>query len=167
MLSLLIKNTVICRLLKITNPSCLLFQTNRECTSSLMLPAILFTLEKQKILKKRVTSYFSRNQSGKTTMLLKKSSNIHHIVVDNESDALLLENNLIKKHQPRYNILLKDDKTFPWICIRNEPFPTCLQHKEYYKRRITYILVLYTSGLMVKTLIESDQATLSTANMFL
>jgi tetratricopeptide (TPR) repeat protein len=50
-------------------------------------------------------------------------TDIKHIVVDNESDALLLENNIIKKHQPRYNILLKDDKTFPWICIKKEPFP--------------------------------------------
>ncbi len=55
--------------------------------------------------------------------MLKRAADIRHIVVDNESDALLLENNLIKKHQPRYNILLKDDKTFPWICIKNEPFP--------------------------------------------
>ena len=78
---------------------------------------------KAKNLKKRVTSYFTKNQSGKTTVLLKKTNNIRHIVVDNESDALLLENNLIKKHQPRYNILLKDDKTFPWICIKNEHFP--------------------------------------------
>ena len=78
---------------------------------------------KAKNLKKRVTSYFSKNQSGKTTVLLRKASDIRHIVVDNESDALLLENNIIKKHQPRYNILLKDDKTFPWICIKKEPFP--------------------------------------------
>ena len=78
---------------------------------------------KAKNLKKRVTSYFSKNQSGKTMLLLKRAADIRHIVVENESDALLLENNLIKKHQPRYNILLKDDKTFPWICIKKEPFP--------------------------------------------
>src|SRR5450759_510882 len=69
---------------------------------------------KAKNLKKRVASYFSNNQSGKTVVLLKKTYDIRHIVVENESDALLLENNIIKKHQPRYNILLKDDKTFPW-----------------------------------------------------
>ena len=78
---------------------------------------------KAKSLKKRVSSYFSGNQSGKTTVMLNKAVTIRHIVVDTESDALLLENNLIKKYQPRYNILLKDDKTFPWICIKNEPFP--------------------------------------------
>jgi excinuclease ABC subunit C len=78
---------------------------------------------KAKNLKKRVTSYFSKNQSGKTIVLLNKTHDIRHIVVDNESDALLLENNIIKKHQPRYNILLKDDKTFPWICIKKEFFP--------------------------------------------
>jgi excinuclease ABC subunit C len=78
---------------------------------------------KAKNLKKRVASYFTKNQSGKTELLLRRTSDIRHIVVDNESDALLLENNLIKKHQPRYNILLKDDKTFPWICIKKEPFP--------------------------------------------
>ena len=62
---------------------------------------------KAKNLKKRVASYFSKNQSGKTTVMLKRAADMKHIVVDNESDALLLENNLIKKHQPRYNILLK------------------------------------------------------------
>jgi excinuclease ABC subunit C len=74
---------------------------------------------KAKNLKKRVTSYFTNNQSGKTNALLKRTDQIRHIVVDNESDALFLENNFIKEHQPRYNILLKDDKTFPWICIKN------------------------------------------------
>src|SRR5674476_949594 len=67
---------------------------------------IVIYVGKAKNLKKRVTSYFSKNQSGKTTVLLKKTNDIRHIVVDNESDALLLENNLIKKHQPRYNICL-------------------------------------------------------------
>src|SRR5674476_1269868 len=79
---------------------------------------------KAKNLKKRVTSYFSKNQSGKTIALLKKTFDIRHIVVDNESDALLLENNLIKKHQPRYNILLKDDKTFPSVSYTHLTLPT-------------------------------------------
>ena len=56
-------------------------------------------------------------------MLVKKIDRIEHIVVNSEMDALLLENNLIKKHQPRYNVLLKDDKSYPWICIKKEPFP--------------------------------------------
>ncbi|MCF6297528.1 MAG: excinuclease ABC subunit UvrC [Flavobacteriaceae bacterium] len=78
---------------------------------------------KAKNLKKRVASYFTKNhESGKTRVLVKKIVSIKHIVVETETDALLLENNLIKKHQPRYNIMLKDDKTYPWICIKKEPF---------------------------------------------
>ena len=79
---------------------------------------------KAKNLKKRVASYFTKNhENGKTRVLVKKIANVKHIVVETESDALLLENNLIKKYQPRYNVLLKDDKTYPWICIKKEPFP--------------------------------------------
>jgi excinuclease ABC subunit C len=107
---------------------------------------------KAKNLKKRVTSYFSKNQSGKTIALLKKTNNIRHIVVENESDALLLENNLIKKHQPRYNILLKDDKTFPWICIKKEPFPRVFSTRNTIKDGSAYFGP-YTSALMVKILI--------------
>jgi excinuclease ABC subunit C len=108
---------------------------------------------KAKNLKKRITSYFSKNQSGKTVALLKKTAEIRHIVVDNESDALLLENNLIKRHQPRYNILLKDDKTFPWICIKNEPFPRVFSTRSPVKDGSTYFGP-YTSALMVRTLIN-------------
>ena len=107
---------------------------------------------KAKNLKKRVSSYFSKNQSGKTVVLLKKTNDIRHIVVENESDALLLENNLIKKHQPRYNILLKDDKTFPWICIKNEPFPRVFSTRNTIRDGSLYFGP-YTSGLMVKTLV--------------
>ena len=80
---------------------------------------------KAKSLKKRVPSYFKKESSlsGKIKVLVKKIADIRHIVVDSELDALLLENNLVKKYQPRYNILLKDDKSFPWICIKNEHFP--------------------------------------------
>ena len=78
---------------------------------------------KAKNLKKRVSSYFNKNQGGKVKVLVKKIVDIQVVVVNTESDALLLEDTLIKKFQPRYNILLKDDKTFPWICIKNEPFP--------------------------------------------
>jgi len=80
---------------------------------------------KAKDLKKRVSSYFSKinSVSGKVQMLVRKIADIRFIVVNTEQDALLLENNLIKKYRPRYNVALKDDKTFPWICIRNEPFP--------------------------------------------
>ena len=79
---------------------------------------------KAKNLKKRVSSYFSKkHDDAKTRILVTKISLIKHIVVPTETDALLLENNLIKKNRPRYNILLKDDKTYPWICIPKESFP--------------------------------------------
>ena len=79
---------------------------------------------KAKNLKRRVTSYFTKvHDSAKTRILVKKIYRMEHIVVPTEVDALLLENNLIKKYRPRYNILLKDDKTYPWICIKKEPFP--------------------------------------------
>ncbi|MBX7203242.1 MAG: excinuclease ABC subunit UvrC [Bacteroidia bacterium] len=79
---------------------------------------------KAKNLKKRVGSYFHKNHDdGKTRVMVSRISDIQILVVDTELDALLLENNLIKKYQPRYNVLLKDDKTFPWICIKNERFP--------------------------------------------
>ncbi|MFB0924369.1 MAG: GIY-YIG nuclease family protein, partial [Vicingaceae bacterium] len=78
---------------------------------------------KAKNLKKRVSSYFSKNQIGKTAILVKQIVDIKTIVVGSEIEALLLENNLIKKYQPKYNIMLKDDKTYPWICIKNERFP--------------------------------------------
>jgi excinuclease ABC subunit C len=78
---------------------------------------------KAKNLKKRVASYFNKiHDTAKTNVLVKKIVTIKHIVVSTESDALLLENNLIKTLQPRYNVLLRDDKTYPWICIKKEPF---------------------------------------------
>ena len=79
---------------------------------------------KAKNLKKRVSSYFSKtHEDPKTRIMVRKIRNIRYLVVDSEEDAFLLENNLIKKHQPRYNIMLKDDKTYPWIVIKAEPFP--------------------------------------------
>ena len=80
---------------------------------------------KAKNLKKRVSSYFTKDQydSRKTVLLVRKIKDIKFIVVESELDALLLENNVIKEYQPKYNVLLKDDKTFPWICIKKEPYP--------------------------------------------
>src|SRR5690606_19629437 len=80
---------------------------------------------KAKNLKNRVRSYFLKNSghTGRTKVLVKRIVDFTFIVVESELDALLLENNLIKQYQPRYNVLLKDDKTFPWICIKNERFP--------------------------------------------
>ena len=84
----------------------------------------LLYIGKAKNLKRRVSSYFNRkHDSFKTTYMVRKIHRIETLVVNTEMDALLLENNLIKKYQPRYNILLKDDKTYPWICIKKEPFP--------------------------------------------
>ncbi|MBM3452884.1 MAG: excinuclease ABC subunit C [Bacteroidetes bacterium] len=79
---------------------------------------------KAKNLKKRVSSYFTKNhENTKTSILVKQIHDIRFVVVSSEFDALILENNLIKEYQPKYNIQLKDDKTFPWICVKNEPFP--------------------------------------------
>jgi excinuclease ABC subunit C len=108
---------------------------------------------KARSLKKRVASYFSKNQSGKTLVMLSRAADIRHIVVDNESDALLLENSLIKKHQPRYNILLKDDKTYPWICIKNEHFPRVFMTRKLIADGSSYHGP-YTSVTAVRTLLE-------------
>lgn len=87
---------------------------------------------KAKSLKKRVSSYFvKQHENGKTTLLVKQIKDIHYIVVDTEIDALLLENNLIKKYQPKYNIQLKDDKTYPWICVKKEPFPRVFSTRQF------------------------------------
>ncbi|MCT4589276.1 MAG: excinuclease ABC subunit UvrC [Carboxylicivirga sp.] len=109
---------------------------------------------KAKNLKKRVASYFSKqHDDGKTRILVRKIYDIKHIVVDTEEDALLLENNLIKKYQPRYNILLKDDKSFPYIVIKNEPFPRVFQTRNFVRDGSIYFGP-YTSVGMVRTLIE-------------
>ncbi len=108
---------------------------------------------KAKNLKRRVSSYFVKNQSGKTIVMLRKAVNIKHIVVSSEEDALLLENNMIKEYQPRYNIMLKDDKTYPWICVKNESFPRVFLTRNYIKDGSIYFGP-YTSGLMAKTLLE-------------
>jgi len=95
---------------------------------------IIIYVGKAKNLKKRVSSYFTKtHENGKTRVLVKKIVNIKHIVVATETDALLLENNLIKKYQPRYNVLLKDDKSYPWICIKKERFPRVFQTRRLIK----------------------------------
>lgn len=108
---------------------------------------------KAKNLRKRVLSYFSKNQTGKTKVLVNKINDLKHIVVKTEQDALLLENNLIKKYQPRYNILLKDDKTYPWICIKKEPFPRVFYTRNVVKDGSEYFGP-YTSVMMVRTLLD-------------
>ena len=109
---------------------------------------------KAKNLKKRVNSYFSKvHDNRKTAILVRKIADIKHIVVDSEEDALLLENNLIKKYQPRYNVLLKDDKSFPWICIKNEPFPRVFFTRNVIRDGSLYFGP-YTSIPMVRTILE-------------
>ncbi len=109
---------------------------------------------KAKNLKKRVSSYFTKNHdSAKTNVLVKKICSIKHIVVSTETDALLLENNLIKKYQPRYNVLLKDDKTYPWICIKKEAFPRVFQTRRVIKDGSEYFGP-YTNKKTVRTLLE-------------
>ncbi|MBA4407857.1 MAG: excinuclease ABC subunit C [Odoribacter sp.] len=109
---------------------------------------------KAKNLKKRVSSYFNKNQQNRKTALLVRSiAEIRHMVVETEQDALLLENNLIKKYQPRYNIRLKDDKTYPWIVIKNEPFPRVFQTRNVIRDGSTYFGP-YTSILTVRMLLD-------------
>jgi len=109
---------------------------------------------KAKNLKKRVSSYFTKNHEyGKTRVLVKKIRKIKHIVVPTESDALLLENNLIKKYRPRYNVLLKDDKSYPWICIKNERFPRIFPTRKLIKDGSEYYGP-YTSMKTVRTLLD-------------
>lgn len=109
---------------------------------------------KAKNLKKRVASYFNKNQQNrKTELLVRNIAEIRHMVVETEQDALLLENNLIKKYQPRYNIRLKDDKTYPWIIIKNERFPRVFQTRTVIRDGSAYFGP-YTSILTVRTLLE-------------
>ncbi len=83
----------------------------------------LIYVGKAKNLKRRVSSYFNKEQTGKTRVLVSKIADLEYSIVDSESEALLLENTMIKQYKPRYNIMLKDDKTYPWICIKKEAFP--------------------------------------------
>ncbi|MFO7655754.1 MAG: excinuclease ABC subunit UvrC [Bacteroidales bacterium] len=110
---------------------------------------------KAKSLRKRVNSYFlsNENKSKKLKVLINQINSIDHIVVENESDALLLENTLIKKHQPKYNVLLKDDKTFPWICIKSERFPRVFITRNVIDDGSEYFGP-YTSSHTVRSLLE-------------
>ena len=109
---------------------------------------------KAKNLKRRVSSYFTKtHKSLKTKNLVSKITDISCIIVETEIDALLLENNLIKKHQPRYNILLKDDKSYPWICIKKEEFPRVFQTRNVVKDGSEYFGP-YMSGYVVNVLLD-------------
>lgn len=105
-------------------------------------------------LKKRVASYFNKNHdTARLNVLVRKIASIKHIVVETEMDALLLENSLIKNLQPRYNILLKDDKTYPWICIKNEHFPRVFTTRTVIKDGSEYFGP-YTSGKFLTALMN-------------
>jgi len=109
---------------------------------------------KAKNLKKRVNSYFNKiHEQGKTNVLVKNIVSLKYIIVETEEDALLLENNLIKQYQPRYNVLLKDGKTYPSICITNEPFPRIFKTRNIYKNGGQYFGP-YSSTFTINSLLE-------------
>jgi excinuclease ABC subunit C len=113
----------------------------------------LIYVGKAKDIKKRVSSYFTKHHDyGKTRVLVKNITSIKHIVVETENDALLLENNLIKKYKPKYNVLLKDDKSYPWICVKKERFPRIFPTRRVIKDGSEYFGP-YTSMKTVKTLL--------------
>jgi excinuclease ABC subunit C len=114
----------------------------------------LLYVGKAKNLKKRVSSYFTKkHDSAKLKVLVRKIDKIKTIVVETELDALLLENNLIKKHQPRYNVMLRDDKTYPWICIKKEPYPRVFSTRKLIRDGSEYFGP-YPSGRVMKNLLE-------------
>jgi len=114
----------------------------------------LLYVGKAKNLKKRVASYFNKqHDNSRTRLLVKRIHTIKHIVVATETDALLLENNLIKNYQPKYNVMLKDDKTYPWLCIKNERFPRVFPTRKFIKDGSEYFGP-YTSMRTVHTLLD-------------
>ncbi|HMI08335.1 MAG TPA: excinuclease ABC subunit UvrC, partial [Flavobacterium sp.] len=114
----------------------------------------LLYVGKAKNLKKRVLSYFNKvHDVGRTRVMVRKIASVRHIVVKSESDALLLENNMIKTHQPRYNVMLRDDKTYPWICIKNEPFSRIFSTRRMIKDGSEYFGP-YTSFKTIHTILD-------------
>ena len=92
---------------------------------------VIIYVGKAKNLKRRVSSYFTKDHdSVKTKVLVKNIYDLKYIVVNSETDALLLENNLIKQYQPRYNVLLKDGKSYPWLCISKEEYPRVFRTRQ-------------------------------------
>ncbi|MFN0255710.1 excinuclease ABC subunit UvrC [Pedobacter ureilyticus] len=130
----------------------------------------LIYIGKAKDLRNRVSSYFVQDKqlNGKTRVLVSKIRRIQFTIVDTEIDAWLLENSLIKKHQPRYNIMLKDDKTYPWIVIKKEPFPRVFSTRRMIKDGSTY-LGPYASVGMMHTILDliKETYTLRTCNLAL
>lgn len=116
---------------------------------------IIIYVGKAKSLKKRVLSYFNKDnfENNKLSILVKKICDIKYIVVESEQDAFLLENNLIKKYQPRYNVKLKDDKTYPWICIKNEAYPRVMYTRHLVRDGSKYFGP-YTNQKVLRTLLD-------------
>ena len=116
---------------------------------------VVIYVGKAKNLKKRVSSYFlaRAGENRRTMMLVRNVRNIVHTVVPTEADALLLENNMIKSLQPKYNILLKDDKTFPWIVVKNEEYPRVLQTRQLVRDGSHYFGP-YASVMMQKNILD-------------
>ncbi|MCL2649519.1 MAG: excinuclease ABC subunit UvrC [Candidatus Azobacteroides sp.] len=128
-----------------SSPGCYLFFDEKD---------VIIYIGKAKDLKRRVSSYFNKTQdSVKTKILVRKIRKIEYIVVESEQDAFLLENNMIKEHRPRYNIMLKDDKTYPWIVVKNEPFPRVFSTRTVIKDHSLYFGP-YSSAYMVKILLQ-------------
>lgn len=108
---------------------------------------------KAKDLKKRVSSYFKKHDSAKLNLIVSKIHRIEYIITETENDAFLLENNLIKEYKPKYNVLLKDDKTYPWIKITNEYFPRIIKTRQFSDDGSLYFGP-YSSVFLANTLIE-------------
>lgn len=125
----------------------------------------LIYIGKAKNLKKRVSSYFTKNHhdNRKTVIMVGKIADIQFTLVDSEIDALLLENSLIKKFQPRFNISLKDDKTYPWICIKKEHFPRIFSTRQYIRDGSEYFGP-YASGSMMHTILDLIRVLYPTRN---
>lgn len=125
---------------------------------------VLMYIGKAKKLKKRVSSYFTKNHDNrKTTVMVGKIADIQFTLVDSEIDALLLENSLIKTFQPRFNISLKDDKTYPWICIKKERFPRIFSTRQQIKDGSEYFGP-YASGSMMHTVLDTIRGLYPTRN---
>ncbi len=124
------------------------------CYQYLNEDGVIIYVGKAKNLKRRVSSYFNKEQQTlKTKLLVAKIADIKYVVVNSEADALLLENNLIKQHKPRYNVLLKDDKTYPSICITNEYFPKIFKTRKTVKGKGRYFGP-YTNGGALHAMLE-------------
>lgn len=122
------------------------------CYQYLDKTGVVIYVGKAKNLRRRVSSYFNKEQTGKTRALVNRIADIRYVVVKTEADALLLENNLIKKYKPHYNVLLKDDKSYPSVCVTNEPFPRVFKTRKIIPHAGTYYGPYSHAGLLAELL---------------